>query len=80
MVTVGTAKWLKLFTQNPTRFVVGLSTGTLDAEWARRVEVGRPLPKARIAATQALQAAGVPTFGMLCPVFPDATVTSLNSS
>lgn len=54
------------------RVVVGLSIGTLDPEWARRVEKGTSSPAKRIAATRALQDAGIPTFGMLCPVFPGA--------
>lgn len=68
---VGAQHWINFFTSWPGRFVVGLSTGTLDSEWARRVEVGTSSPAARIRATRALQDAGVPTFGMLCPVFPD---------
>lgn len=69
---VGTSrKWLGLFADHADRVVVGLSCGTLDAEWAKRVEIATPPPQARIAATRALQDAGVPTFGMLCPIFPD---------
>ncbi|MBI4474713.1 MAG: hypothetical protein HY646_18725 [Acidobacteria bacterium] len=52
-------------------FVVGLSIGTLDDDWARSVEVGTSLPSARLRALRNLQQAGVPTYGMLCPVFPD---------
>ena len=63
--------WRGLFYANRDRVVVGLSTGTLDDAWARRVEVGTPPPSARLRATRALQDAGVPTFGMLCPIFPD---------
>lgn len=69
---VGTPKWIEVFKAHPGRFVVGLSTGTLDNEWARRVEIGTSSPSARLKALRALQDAGVPTFGMLCPVFPDA--------
>lgn len=54
-----------------TRVVVGLSIGTLDDAWARRVEVGTSSPTARVKALHRLQDAGVPTFGMLCPIFPD---------
>lgn len=64
--------WVEYFHANLDRVVVGLSTGTLDDEWARRVEVGCPPPSARTKATRYLQALGVPTFGMLCPIFPDA--------
>jgi DNA repair photolyase len=68
---VGAQHWINFFRSWPGRFVVGLSTGTLDNEWARRVEAGTSSPQARIRATRALQDAGVPTFGMLCPIFPD---------
>lgn len=51
--------------------MVGLSTGTLDDAWAARIELGTSSPAARLRALKALQDAGVPTFGMLCPVFPD---------
>jgi DNA repair photolyase len=50
---------------------VGLSTGTLDSEWASRVEVGTSLPAAGLKALSRLQEAGIPTYGMLCPIFPD---------
>lgn len=69
---VGTDKWIEAFKRWPGRFVVGLSIGTLDDAWARSVEVGTSSPTARIKALHALQDAGVPTFGMLCPVFPHA--------
>lgn len=68
---VGKAEWVDFFARSADRFVVGLSTGTLDDGWARRVEIGTSSPSARLRALRALQAAGVPTFGMLCPVFPD---------
>ena len=68
---VGTTKWIRFFLDHPTRFVVGLSTGTLDDGWAKRIEIGTSLPTARLRALRSLQRAGVPTFGMLCPVFPD---------
>ena len=68
---VGSPKWVQLFVEHRDRCVVGLSTGTLNDEWARRIEIGASLPTARIRALRALQDAGVPTYGMLCPVFPD---------
>jgi DNA repair photolyase len=68
---VGSPRWIKFFGEYPNRFVVGLSTGTLDDDWARRIEIGASLPTARLRALRDLQDAGVPTFGMLCPVFPD---------
>lgn len=68
---VGSSKWIEFFLRHRDRFIVGLSTGTTDDEWAKRVEVGTSLPSARLRALQALQDAGVPTFGMLCPIFPD---------
>ncbi len=68
---VGTPKWIRFFQTYPGRLVVGLSTGTLDDDWARRIEIGTSLPTARLRALRKLQDAGVPTYGMLCPVFPD---------
>lgn len=68
---VGMPEWIAFFRAHPGRFVVGLSTGSLDDRWAGRIEVGTSRPSARLAATRALQDAGVPTFGMACPVFPD---------
>ena len=69
---VGTDKWIEFFQSYPGRFVVGLSMGTLDKSWATRVELGTSDPRDRLKATQRLQKGGVPTYGMLCPVFPDA--------
>lgn len=66
------SQWRDYFVAHKDRFVVGLSVGSLDDGWARIVEVGTPAPSARLRATRELQDAGVPTFGMLCPVFPDA--------
>ncbi len=68
---VGTPSWIRFFGEQPHRFVVGLSIGTLDDEWAHRVEKGTSHPAARVRALGALQDAGVTTFGMACPVFPD---------
>ncbi len=68
---VGSEKWLRFFSEHRDRFVVGLSIGTLNDEWARCVEMGTSSPTARIEALHRLQDAGVPTYGMLCPVFPD---------
>lgn len=69
---VGRPEWIDLFKAHPGRFVVGLSIGTLDDAWARKVELGTSSPSARLRALHRLQDAGVPTFGMLCPIFPDA--------
>jgi hypothetical protein len=68
---VASPKWIDFLKAWPGRFTVGLSIGTLDDEWARRVEIGTSSPTARIKALRALQDAGVPTYGMLCPIFPD---------
>lgn len=68
---VGRPEWIDLFKAHPGRFIVGLSIGTLDDAWARKVELGTSSPSARLRALHRLQDAGVPTFGMLCPVFPD---------
>lgn len=67
---VGSAAWIALFRKWPGRFVVGLSIGTLDDAWARRVELGTSTPSARVRALHHLQDEGIPTYGMLCPVFP----------
>lgn len=67
---VGRPEWINLFKAHPGRFIVGLSIGTLDDAWARRVEVWTSAPTARVKALHRLQDAGVPTYGMLCPVFP----------
>jgi DNA repair photolyase len=69
-VVVGSPRWVRLFAEHPGRFVVGLSAGTDDDQWARAVEIGTPSPSSRLRALGHLQDAGVPTYGMLCPVFP----------
>jgi DNA repair photolyase len=68
---VGCSEWISFFARNRERFVVGLSIGTLDDSWAKSIEVGTSPPTARLRALHRLQDAGVPTFGMLCPAFPD---------
>ena len=68
---VGNAKWVDFFSAHRDRFVVGLSTGTLDDDWAARIEINTSSPTARLRALGNLQAAGIATYGMLCPVFPD---------
>lgn len=68
---VGNSEWVQFFSEHCDRFVVGLSTGSLDESWCRRMELGTSSPKERFKALWNLQDAGVPTFGMLCPVFPD---------
>lgn len=67
---VGTPEWVRFFAEHADRFVVGLSIGTLDAAFARKMERLTSLPEARIRAHRALQDAGVPTYTMLCPVLP----------
>lgn len=56
---------------NKERVVVGLSIGTLDDDWASRVELRTSSPSARIRALHTLQDEGIPAYGMLCPTFPD---------
>lgn len=68
---VGARPWLDFFAAHRDRFVVGLSIGSLNDDWARRIEVGTSLPSARLRALRLLQDAGIPTYGMLCPIFPD---------
>jgi DNA repair photolyase len=69
--TVATGQYLTLLKANKGRVVVGLSIGTLDNSWARAIEKRATNPTKRLEALNKLQAEGVPTFGMLCPVFPD---------
>lgn len=68
---VGEDDWLELFAEYQHRFVVGLSTGSLDDAWSRRMELGTSSPSKRLEALEKLQEAGIPTYGMLCPIFPD---------
>ncbi len=68
---VGTKKWIDFFKKYRDRFVIGLSIGTLDNMWAKKVEIGTSPPQQRLKALRQLQDAGVSTYGMLCPVFPD---------
>ncbi len=67
---VGNPEWIKFFSDHPGRFVVGLSIGSYDDNWSRRMEIGTSLPSERLQAHENLQKGGIPTFGMLCPVFP----------
>lgn len=71
---VGSPEWLAFFSRWQDRFVVGLSLGTLDNQWARRIERGASLPSARLKALHRLQGAQIHTYGMLCPIFPDLLV------
>jgi len=50
--------------------MVHLSINSLDAELARRLEPRASLPKQRLAAVQALSAAGVPVGILVAPVIP----------
>jgi DNA repair photolyase len=68
---VGKEKWLGLFKEHADRFVVGLSTGSMDDKWAKKVELFTAPPSRRLVALHAVQGAGIATYGMLCPVFPD---------
>ena len=68
---VGTQKWIEFFKKYDDRFIVGLSTGSLNDKWSNNMEIGTSSPKARFKAYTNLQKAGIPTYGMLCPVFPD---------
>lgn len=73
---VGREPWLSYFHEHRRRVVVGLSVGTLDETWASKVELATSKPTARLAALHRLQEVGVPTFGMLCPIFPDAAMSA----
>ena len=52
------------------RVIFGLSTGTLNDEVARVIEVHAPSPTARLEALRLLQDNGFRTYGMLCPILP----------
>lgn len=65
--------WLELWLKYPGRVVVGLSLGSLDAEWAGKMEPGTSAPYARARAIRRLQDEGVATFGMFCPIFPNVS-------
>ncbi len=68
---VASDEWIQFFGEHKDRFVVGLSTGSLNDDWSRKMELGTSSPSERFRALKRLQTAGIPTFGMLCPVFPD---------
>lgn len=75
---VGSNDWIEFFARYPGRFVVGLSIGTLDDAWSKRVEVNTSPPSQRVKALRRLQDAGVPTYGMLCPIFPDVFASGID--
>lgn len=52
------------------RMIYGLSTGTLDDNLAKCIEISTPLASNRIKALHYLQHNGYRTFGMLCPSLP----------
>jgi DNA repair photolyase len=68
---VGKPQWLDFFKAHSGRFVVGLSTGSMDDKWAKKDELFTAPPSRRLMALNGLQDAGIATYGMLCPVFPD---------
>ncbi|QDT64777.1 radical SAM family protein [Calycomorphotria hydatis] len=72
---VGNNNWTQYFAKHASRFIVGLSIGTLDDKLARRIEGGTSSPAARLKSLHRLQDVGVPTYGMLCPVFPSVLET-----
>jgi DNA repair photolyase len=54
------------------RLILGFSTGTLDDGVARAIEAHTPSPTVRIRALHQLQDQGFRTYGMVCPVLPQA--------
>lgn len=70
---VGSTEWIDFFSKWQDRFVVGLSIGSLDNDWARAIEIGTSIPSSRIKALHTLQQAKINTFGMACPIFPGAS-------
>lgn len=71
---VGRDPLLGYFREHKDRVVVGLSTGTMDDAWVSKVELATSKPSARLRALRNLQDAGVPTFAMWCPIFPQAVL------
>ena len=67
---IGSEQWIEFLKEMGNRVVVSLSIGTLDHDWSSNIEVGTSTPVARLRALRRLQDAGVPTYGMLCPIFP----------
>jgi len=68
---LGKSDWVSFLSEHKDRIVVGFSTGSLNDAWAKKVEVGTGIPSKRLEALEKLQNAGVPTYGMLCPMFPE---------
>jgi DNA repair photolyase len=66
----------KIADQIPTkweqRVIYGFSSGTLDDQIAKSIEIGTPLVSRRIAALHELQDRGLRTYGMACPILPQA--------
>jgi DNA repair photolyase len=54
------------------RVIFGLSTGTFDDATARAIEPSCPSPSRRVDALRWLQDHGFRTYGMLCPILPQA--------
>jgi DNA repair photolyase len=54
------------------RVIFGLSTGTLDDAVAEAIEVHTPSPSKRLEALHRLQDNSFRTYGMLCPILPQA--------
>lgn len=58
--------------ETKSRVIFGLSVGTIDDAIARVIEPDAPSPTRRLNALRALQDAGFRTFGMVCPILPQA--------
>ena len=67
---VGASKWIEFFKKYPGRVIVGLS---LVDRWTKPLRGTSP-KSSRLQALHRLQEAGVPTFGLLCPIFPDVLI------
>ena len=52
------------------RLILGVSTGTLDDDLAKALEIGAPLVSKRLESLRWLQDNGFRTFGMICPSLP----------
>jgi DNA repair photolyase len=73
---IGSDAWIEFLQVMRNRVIVSLSIGTLDHDWSSAIEVGTSTPVARLRALRRLQDAGIPTYGMLCPIFPSLAESS----
>ncbi|MEI8289777.1 MAG: hypothetical protein WCH99_09910 [Verrucomicrobiota bacterium] len=66
--------------QHKNRVIYGLSTGTMDSDLTKAFEIGTGLVSKRLAALKWLQENGYRTFGMICPILPQADYSAFAQS